>query len=76
MIRLAVRCEPEYAEPVLANLLELAPNGVEEERGPGWVEYAVREIPEIRSVKVDLVFDPPWNPSRMSDEAKLQLNMF
>ena len=43
---------------------------------PGWVEDAVREIPEIRSVKVDLVFDPPWDPSRMSDEAKLQLNMF
>ena len=36
----------------------------------------VREIAEIRSVKVDLVFDPPWDPSRMSDEAKLQLNMF
>jgi FeS assembly SUF system protein len=43
---------------------------------PGWVEDAVREIPEIRSVKVDLVFDPPWDASRMSDEAKLQLNMF
>ena len=42
---------------------------------PGWVEDAVREIPEIRSVKVDLVFDPPWDPSRMSDEAKLELNM-
>ncbi|MDB5423314.1 MAG: hypothetical protein JWQ29_730 [Phenylobacterium sp.] len=43
---------------------------------PGWVEDAVRELPEIRSCKVDLVFDPPWDPSRMSDEAKLQLNMF
>lgn len=43
---------------------------------PGWVEDAVREIPEIRSVKVELVFDPPWDPSRMTDEAKLQLNMF
>ena len=43
---------------------------------PGWVEDAVREIPEIRKVKVDLVFDPPWDPSRMSDEAKLALNMF
>jgi len=43
---------------------------------PGWVEDAVKEIPEIRSVKVDLVFDPPWDPSRMSDEAKLALNMF
>ena len=43
---------------------------------PGWVEDAVRTVPEIRNVKVDLVFDPPWDPSRMSDEAKLQLNMF
>ena len=43
---------------------------------PGWVEDAVMEIPGIRSCTVDLVFDPPWDPSRMSDEAKLQLNMF
>jgi len=43
---------------------------------PGWVEDAVKEIAEIRSCKVELVFDPPWDPSRMSDEAKLQLNMF
>jgi ribosomal protein L11 methyltransferase len=51
MIRLAVRCEPEYAERVMANLLELAPNGLEEERGPGWVEYAIYgppgEVPEL-----------------------------
>jgi ribosomal protein L11 methyltransferase len=50
MIRLAVRCEPEYAERVLANLLELAPNG-EEERGPGFVEFAIYgppgEVPEL-----------------------------
>ncbi len=43
---------------------------------PGWVEDAIRVIPEVRSCKVELVFDPPWDPSRMSDEAKLQLNMF
>lgn len=43
---------------------------------PGWVEDAVREIPGVRKVTVDLVFDPPWDPSRMSDEAKLALNMF
>ncbi|MDB5428715.1 MAG: hypothetical protein JWP23_1358 [Phenylobacterium sp.] len=43
---------------------------------PGWVEDAVKEIPEVRSCKVELVFEPPWDPSRMSDEAKLQLNMF
>src|SRR5215813_9585763 len=43
---------------------------------PGWVEDAVMEIPGLKSCTVELVFDPPWDPSRMSDEAKLQLNMF
>jgi FeS assembly SUF system protein len=43
---------------------------------PGWVEDAIKELPEVKSCKVELVFDPPWDPSRMSDEAKLQLNMF
>jgi len=43
---------------------------------PGWVEDAVMELPDIKSCVVELVFDPPWDPSRMSDEAKLQLNMF
>ena len=41
MIRLAVRCRPELAEQVLADLVELAPGGVEEERGDGYVEYAI-----------------------------------
>jgi FeS assembly SUF system protein len=43
---------------------------------PEWVHDAVVQIPEVRSCNVNLVFDPPWDPSRMSDEAKLQLNMF
>jgi FeS assembly SUF system protein len=43
---------------------------------PGWVENAVSSIPGVGQVKVNLVFDPPWDMSRMSDEAKLALNMF
>lgn len=43
---------------------------------PGWVQEAIMKIEGIRSCKVELTFDPPWDPSRMSDEAKLQLNMF
>ena len=43
---------------------------------PEWVEDAVMSNPGLRSCTVNLVFDPPWDPSRMSDEAKLQLNMF
>ena len=43
---------------------------------PGWVEDAVRTVEGVKSARANLVFDPPWDPSRMSDEAKLQLNMF
>jgi ribosomal protein L11 methyltransferase len=45
LIRLSVRCRPELAERVLADLVELAPGGVEEETGPGWVEYAIYGAP-------------------------------
>jgi FeS assembly SUF system protein len=43
---------------------------------PDWVRDAVMRIDGIKDCKVNLVFEPPWDPSRMSDEAKLQLNMF
>ena len=43
---------------------------------PGWVEDAVRKVEGVKSTKAALVFDPPWDPSKMSDEAKLALNMF
>jgi ribosomal protein L11 methyltransferase len=54
MIRLAVRCSPDEADLVLAELTVLAPNGVEEERGPGFVEYAIYggpgELPELGEI--------------------------
>jgi FeS assembly SUF system protein len=43
---------------------------------PGWVQTAVEAIPGVRGCHVNLVFEPPWDQARMSDEAKLQLNMF
>jgi FeS assembly SUF system protein len=42
---------------------------------PGWVEAAALKVDGVTTVKVNLVFDPPWTPARMSDEAKLELNM-
>jgi ribosomal protein L11 methyltransferase len=51
VIRLAVRCSPEVSDLVLGELSVLAPNGVEEERGPGYVEYAIYggegELPDL-----------------------------
>jgi FeS assembly SUF system protein len=43
---------------------------------PGWVENAVSAVPGVSGVKVNLVFDPPWDHSRMSDEARVALNMW
>jgi FeS assembly SUF system protein len=43
---------------------------------PGWVEDAVRKVEGVKSARANLVFDPPWDASKMSDEAKLALNMF
>ena len=40
---------------------------------PGWVADAVRGIEGVEDVKVTMVFDPPWTPDKMSDEAKLEL---
>jgi FeS assembly SUF system protein len=42
---------------------------------PGWVEDAARKVEGVKSARATIVFDPPWDPSRMSDEARLQLNM-
>jgi FeS assembly SUF system protein len=43
---------------------------------PGWVQNAVNSVGGVRETKVNLVFDPPWHQGRMSDEARLALNMF
>ncbi|MEM9123946.1 MAG: SUF system Fe-S cluster assembly protein [Pseudomonadota bacterium] len=42
---------------------------------PGWVEKAVAGIEGVGAVTVNMVFDPPWDMSRMSDEARVALNM-
>ncbi len=42
---------------------------------PGWVEMAARKVEGVKDVEVRLTFDPPWDISRMSDEARLSLNM-
>ena len=42
---------------------------------PGEVELRVLSVPGIRDAVVNLVWDPPWDPSKMSDEARLELGM-
>ncbi|MBP2149273.1 FeS assembly SUF system protein [Xanthobacter flavus] len=41
----------------------------------GWVQEAVVVVPGVSDVKMKLVFDPPWDKSRMSDEVQLELGL-
>ena len=41
---------------------------------PGWVENAALSVEGIQSVTVNMVYDPPWDQSRMSEEAQVALN--
>ena len=43
---------------------------------PAMVENAVASVPGVGETKVNIVWDPPWDPSRMSDEARTVLNMW
>ena len=43
---------------------------------PGWVENAVSTVGGVASCKATIVFDPPWDQSRMSDEARVAMNMW
>jgi FeS assembly SUF system protein len=43
---------------------------------PGWVENAVSAVGGVSGAKANMVFDPPWDQSRMSDEARVALDMW
>jgi FeS assembly SUF system protein len=52
------------------------PNCPSAQELPSMVENAVASVAGVGEVKVDIVWDPPWDPSRMSDEARAGLNMW
>jgi len=53
-----------------------SPNCPSAQELPIMVENAVASVPGVKEAKVEVVWDPPWDPSRMSDEARLVLNMW
>jgi FeS assembly SUF system protein len=53
-----------------------SPNCPAAQELPIMVENAVASVPGVREARVEVVWDPPWDPSRMSDEARLVLNMW
>jgi FeS assembly SUF system protein len=62
----AVKVEMTLTAPACPSAQEL----------PQQVSDAVMTVPGVASCEVETVWDPPWDPSRMSDEARLQLNMY
>jgi len=62
----AVRVEMTLTTPSCPSAQEL----------PQMVEEAVKAVPNVTSVAVEVVWDPPWDPSRMSEDAKLALNVY
>ena len=61
---------------VTVDMTLTTPNCPSAQELPIMVENAVASVAGVRDVKVNLVWDPPWDPSRMSDEARLVLNMW
>jgi FeS assembly SUF system protein len=53
-----------------------SPNCPSAQELPVMVENAVASVMGVKDTKVEVVWDPPWDPSRMSDEARLVLNMW
>lgn len=53
-----------------------SPNCPSAQELPIMIENAVSSVPGVKDAKVEVVWDPPWDPSRMSDEARLVLNMW
>lgn len=43
---------------------------------PGWVENAVSTVEGVSGVQVDMTFDPPWTPDRMSEEAQIAVGWY
>jgi FeS assembly SUF system protein len=68
-----VQISPDSHAKVLMTLT--TPNCPVAESMPGEVELRVGAVPGVGSAEVELVWDPPWDPQKMSDEAKLELGM-
>lgn len=61
---------------VVIDMTLTAPGCPVAEHMPRWVADAVRSVDGVGDVVVNMTFEPPWDPSRMSDEARVALNMF
>ncbi len=73
---LIYKVEVDDGRNVAINMTLTAPGCPVAGEMPIWVENAVNAVPGVAGTKVSIVFDPPWDQSRMSDEARLAVGMF
>ena len=73
---LIYRVDVSDHKDVAVNMTLTAPNCPVAGEMPRMVQEALEGVDEIGKVTVNMTFDPPWTPERMSEEAKLELNMF
>jgi len=73
---LIYKVEIEDDRSILIDMTLTAPGCPVAGEMPIWVHNAVASVEGVGDVKVDMVFDPPWDPSRMSDEARVALDFW
>ena len=73
---LIYRVDIDDSRNVIVDMTLTAPGCPVAGEMPGWVENAVASVPGVQNVTVNMVFDPPWDQSRMSDEARVALDMW
>ena len=73
---LIYKVEIEDDRSVKVDMTLTTPNCPSAQELPQMVESAVTGVPGVSGAKVNVVWDPPWDQSRMSDEARLVLNMW
>ena len=66
----------EINNNIMVTMTLTAPGCPVVEEMPKWVEDAIKQVDGVNDVIVEMVFDPPWDMSLMSDEARLTFNMF
>ena len=69
-----VKVEPSGA--VNVNMTLTTPNCPAAQSLPGEVKYKVEAVPRVTEASVNVVWEPPWDPSKMTEAARLQLGMF
>lgn len=68
--------EKDGVRDVLVKMTLTSPGCPVAQDMPGWVQGAILPIEGVGGVEVEMVWDPPWDPSLMAETAKMQLNMF